>query len=148
MSERHRPGDDAARRAERARDVALFRYALIREAADASLSTRARGVLVRDLAGREHTGPFGGKVMVSRVSLDRWVRAWRTGGFDALVPSARHAQPRTPSTVLELAVALKREVPARTAAQAWIMPNAPMSGAIPTGAPSRHGSRISSDGSS
>ena len=86
MSERHRPGDDAARRAERARDVALFRYALIREAADASLSTRARGVLVRDLAGREHTGPFGGKVMVSRVSLDRWVRAWRTGGFDALVP--------------------------------------------------------------
>ena len=117
MSERHRPGDDAARRAERARDVALFRYALIREAADASLSTRARGVLVRDLAGREHTGPFGGKVMVSRVSLDRWVRAWRTGGFDALVPSARHAQPRTPSTVLELAVALKREVPARTAAQ-------------------------------
>lgn len=117
MSERHRPGDDAARRAERARDVALFRYALIREAADASLSTRARGVLVRDLAGREHTGPFGGKVTVSRVSLDRWVRAWRAGGFDALVPSVRHAQPRTPATVLQLAVALKREVPGRTAAQ-------------------------------
>ena len=117
MSGRHRAGDDAARRAERARDVALFRYALIREAADASLSTRQRGVLVRDLARREHTGPFGGKVTISRVSLDRWVRAWRLGGFDALVPSARHAQPRTPATVLDLAVALKREVPGRTAAQ-------------------------------
>lgn len=117
MSGRHRPGDEQARRAEQAREVALFRYALIREAADASLSTRQRGVLVRDLAGREHTGPFGARVTVSRASVDRWVRAWRTGGFDALVPSARHAQPRTPAAVLELAVALKREVPARTAAQ-------------------------------
>ncbi|WP_157044418.1 helix-turn-helix domain-containing protein, partial [Nostocoides australiense] len=97
MSGRHRPGDEQARRAEQAREVALFRYALIREAADASLSTRQRGVLVRDLAGREHTGPFGARVTVSRASVDRWVRAWRTGGFDALVPSARHAQPRTPA---------------------------------------------------
>ncbi|EWT01763.1 DNA-binding protein, partial [Intrasporangium chromatireducens Q5-1] len=38
-------------------------------------------------------------------------------GFDALLPSARHVEPRTPGQVLELAAALKREVPARTAAQ-------------------------------
>ena len=116
MSKQHR-GDQEAARAGRARDVALFRYALIREAADASLSTRARGILVRQLAQAEHTGPTGERVRISRVSLDRWIRAWRTGGFDALVPSVRHAQPRTPAGVLELAAALKREVPARTAAQ-------------------------------
>ncbi len=117
MGHQHRTGDDEGRRAERARDVALFRYALIRQAADASLTTRQRGALVRQLAAGEHVGPTGAKVRVSRVSLDRWIRAWRLGGFDALVPSARHAEPRTPAPVLEMAVALKREVPARTAAQ-------------------------------
>jgi putative transposase len=102
---------------ERARDIGLFRYALIRQAADPALSTRARGVLVRELAAAEHIGPSGARVQVSRPTIDRWIRTWRAGGFDALVPSARCAQPRTPAAVLELAAALKREVPARTAAQ-------------------------------
>ena len=117
MGHQHRPGDMEARRADRARDIALFRYALIREAADASLTTRQRGRLVRDLTAAEHVGPVGEKVRICRASLDRWIRAWRVGGFDALVPSARHAEPRTPAQVLELAAALKREAPGRTAAQ-------------------------------
>ncbi|MFN8099598.1 MAG: DDE-type integrase/transposase/recombinase [Dermatophilaceae bacterium] len=117
MTGRNRPGEQDARRAERARDVALFRYALIRQAADAALTTRQRGVLVRQLVQQEHTGPSGERVRVSRSSVDRWIKAWRTGGFDALLPSARHIEPRTPAQVLELAAALKREVPARTAAQ-------------------------------
>ena len=110
-------GDEESRRAERARAVALFRYALIREAADPGLSTRQRGRLVRELAAREHAGPFGEPVTVSRPSLDRWIRAWRSGGFDALAPPARQVTSRTPAEVLGLAAALKRENPARTAAQ-------------------------------
>ena len=110
-------GDEEARRAGRARAVALFRYSLIREAADPGLSTRQRGRLVRELAAREHAGPFGEPVTVSRPSLDRWIRAWRSGGFDALAPPARQVTPRTPAEVLALAAALKRENPARTAAQ-------------------------------
>ncbi len=109
--------DDSEGRADRAREVGLFRYALIREAADASLSTRQRGRLVRDLAAREHTGPFGERLQVSRVTIDRWILAWRRGGFDALLPSTRNCDPRTSAAVLALAAALKREVPARTAAQ-------------------------------
>ncbi len=104
-------------RADRAREVGLFRYALIREAADPALSTRDRGRLVRELAAREHTGPFGERLQVSRVTLDRWILTWRRGGFDALLPSMRNCDPRTSVAVLELAAALKREVPARTAAQ-------------------------------
>jgi putative transposase len=38
------------------RDVGLFRYALIREPADRSLSKAERGVLVRSLAARDHWG--------------------------------------------------------------------------------------------
>ncbi|MGH9164912.1 MAG: DDE-type integrase/transposase/recombinase [Acidimicrobiales bacterium] len=102
---------------DRHRDVALFRYSLIREAADASLSKAERGALVRALARREHTGPGGTRVQVSRNSIDRWIRSWRAGGFEALVPAARAAEPKTPAGLLELAVKLKREVPGRTAAQ-------------------------------
>ncbi len=109
------PGPEV--RAEQARAVGLFRYALIREAADPALSTRQRGQLVRALAECEHTGPFGQRTRISRVTLDRWILSWRRGGFDALLPSARYAEPRTLAAVLELAAALKREVPARTAAQ-------------------------------
>ena len=104
-------------RGDRAREVGLFRYALIREAADPALSTKQRGRLVRELAATEHTGPFGDRVRISRVTIDRWILSWRRGGFDALVPSARHGEPRTAAAVLELAAALKREVPARTATQ-------------------------------
>ena len=105
------------RRTARARDIALFRYALIRQAADPALSTKQRGALVRALAACEHPGPFGRPVRYSRESLDRWIRAWRTGGFEALQPTARNLEPRTEAAVLELAAALKREVPARTAAR-------------------------------
>ena len=109
--------DDAATRSERARAIGLFRYGLIREAADPGLSTRVRGRLVRAVAAAEHTDPTGRRVRVSRDTLDRWIRAWRRGGFDALVPSPRQSAPRLPVEVVEMAVALKRENPDRTGAQ-------------------------------
>ena len=102
---------------DRHRDVALFRYSLIREAADPALAKAERGRLVRALAAREHTGPGGVRVRVARNTLDRWILNWRAGGFDALVPVARAAEPTTPVAVLDLAVKLKREAPGRTAAQ-------------------------------
>ena len=112
-------GDDEARvRAERARAIGLFRYQLIREAADPAHSTKERGKMVRELASREHTDPFGRKVRISRQTIDRWIRDWRAGGFDALVPNPRQCTPRTPAEVLELAVALRRAAPqARTRPQ-------------------------------
>jgi putative transposase len=101
--------------ADRRRDVGLFRYSIVCELA--AMSPRARGRAVRELAGRELLTPWGERVSVSRVTLDRWVRALREGGFDALVPTARDGVPRTPAGLLELAGALKREAPERTAAQ-------------------------------
>ena len=108
--------DEQAVRAERARAIGLFRYRLIREAADPGHSTKARGRLVRAIVAAEHTDAFGRRVRVSRQTVDRWIRDWRAGGFEALVPSARQATARTPAEVLELAVALRAENPARTAA--------------------------------
>jgi putative transposase len=99
------------------RDVALFRYAPIRDAADPALSKAERGRLVRALAGREHVAPDGRVVRVARGTLDEWIRAYRRGGFEALVPKPRVVAPRTPAELLELAFELKRERPDRTAAQ-------------------------------
>jgi putative transposase len=111
---------DNARRA-RAREVGLFRYALIQDALNDQLSTKQRGRLVRAAAARTHVGPSGTPVRVSRATLDRWIRDYRTGGFAALVPAPRRVVACTPAQVLELAVALKTEAPDRTAAQVAVI---------------------------
>jgi putative transposase len=99
------------------REVALFRYTLVREPADPGLSKAERGRLVRELVAREHTGPDGRPVRVARTTLDDWVRAYCAGGYEALVPKPKRVTPRTPARILALAIALKRERPDRTAAQ-------------------------------
>jgi putative transposase len=109
--------DEVAARTERARAIGLFRYELIREPADPGLSSKARGRLVREIAAREHLDPAGRRRRVSRDTLDRWIRAWRRGGFDALIPAPRQTSPRLPVEVIEMALGLKRENPARTATQ-------------------------------
>lgn len=109
--------NEKAARLERARQIGLFRYMLIAEAADPTLTSRQRGALVRALAAKAHTDPAGRTVRITRYTLDRWILRFREGGFDALVPSPRQSTPRTPQEVLDLATALKKENPARTAAQ-------------------------------
>jgi len=112
----HEQDDEVTRRA-RAQQVALWRYQLICAALEPGLSTKARGRVVRAIAAGTHTGPFGGQQRYSRDTLDRWIRRYRAGGFDALAPSVRQPGTRIDTPVLELAVALKRENPDRTAAQ-------------------------------
>jgi putative transposase len=102
---------------DRRREMGLFRYALIRGAADPAVSKAERGRLVRALCEREHVGPDGRLVRIGRTTVDRWIRAYRHGGFAALVPQPRVVAPRTPAAVLELAFGLKRERLGRTAAQ-------------------------------
>jgi putative transposase len=82
---------------DRRHDVALFRSSLIREAADGALIKAERGRLVRALAARDHTGPTGERVHVSRNTLDRWIRDWRAGASRPWCPRrARRSRPRPP----------------------------------------------------
>lgn len=108
---------EAAGRRQHAQTIALWRWSLIEPVMDPALTMRQRGAIVRKLAAVEHQGPSGTVVAVSRRTLDRWIVARREGGFDALVPSPRQCSPRTDPEVVELAVGLKMENPARTAAQ-------------------------------
>lgn len=101
---------------DRADDIALLRYGLVREVSDPRLSKAERGRLVRTLAAEVHLGPAGQEVRISRPTIDRWARAYRSGGYAALRPGPRRVEPRTPKEALDLAAKLRREDPARSAA--------------------------------
>lgn len=97
--------------------VGLFRYSLIRELADPGLSPRRRGEMTGALAELDHVLEDGRRVKVTAATLRRWLRSWRSGGFEALVPQIRRQPNRIPAELLEAAVALKREAPERSTAQ-------------------------------
>src|ERR1022692_176148 len=99
--------------------VALHRWAVIAEATAAGLTAAERGALVRQIAARAHAHPDGSSRSYSRGTIDRWVRAWRTDGLEALRPSPR-ADTGTVRAHPELfaeAAALRLELPGRSAAQ-------------------------------
>lgn len=97
--------------------TALFRYSLIRELSDPELSPQQKGEMVRALAEVDHALGDGRRARVSAVTLRRWLRYWRQGGYEALVPNERRQPSRIPGELLEAAVILKKEAPKRTAAQ-------------------------------
>ena len=63
----------AAAARQRRHTIALWRWALTEPAMDLALTSRQRGQVVRQLASREHEGPDGRMVSVSRRTIDRWV---------------------------------------------------------------------------
>jgi putative transposase len=100
-------------------EVALHRWAVIAEAAGNRLTAAERGALVRQIAAREHQHPDGSRRRYSRGTIDRWIRAWKSGGLEALRPSPR-ADTGTVRAHPELfaeAAALRLELPGRSAAQ-------------------------------
>jgi putative transposase len=102
---------------EHRQSVALYRYSLIRPLAGKDVGPRERGEMVRALCCVEHLGPNGELATVSAPTLRRWLRAWRAEGFAALSPAPRCQPTRIAAAILDAAEVLKREAPARTAAQ-------------------------------
>src|SRR5215831_4944404 len=99
--------------------VALHRWAVIAEAANDRLTAAERGALVRQIAARAHTCPDGSARRYSRGTIDRWLRAWRAGGLEALKPSPRAdtGTVRAHPGLFAEACALRLELPGRSAAQ-------------------------------
>jgi putative transposase len=100
-------------------EIALHRWAVIAEAAAAGLTAAERGALVRQIAARCHPHPDGSSRRYSRGTIDRWIRAWRTGGLGALKPAGRAdtGAVRTHPELFAEAAALRLELPGRSAAQ-------------------------------
>ncbi len=100
-------------------EIALHRWAVIAEAASARVTAHERGAVVRQIAAREHAHPDGTRRRYSRGTIDRWLRAWRKGGVDALRPSPRSdtGKVRAMPELFAEAAALRLELPGRSAAQ-------------------------------
>jgi transposase len=100
-----------------AEGLTLWRYHLIAEALDPKLASRERGLLVRQIAG-EHATPGGDPRQVSRNTLDRWIRRYRPEGLAGLRdrPRSDHGSARVSPALLNEAIRLRLEVPARSAA--------------------------------
>src|SRR6266545_754109 len=106
-------------RTDPAETVAIARYHVIADATNSRLSPAERGQLVRQLARGSHVQPDGSVRVYSRATLDRWLRAYREQGLEGLRPQPRAdlgAVRRHPE-LLEEAVRLRLEIPARSAAQ-------------------------------
>ena len=99
--------------------VALHRYGVIAEAMNPRLGPAERGALVRQIARRPHLHPDGSERRYSRGTIDRWLRAWRSGGLEALKPSERSdtGAVRAHPELYAEAAALRLELPSRSAAQ-------------------------------
>jgi len=99
--------------------VALHRWAVIAEATSDRLEPAQRGALVRAIGARAHSHPDGTRHHYSRATLDRWIRAWRRGGLEALRPLTRSdtGAVRAHPELADEAAALRLELPSRSAAQ-------------------------------
>lgn len=91
--------------------VALVRYSLIRELSDPELTPRRRGAMVRALTEVDHALGDGRRLAVSAPTLRRWLRTWRVGGFEALVPGVRRRPNRIPDLLTQRPWFMQRRGP-------------------------------------
>jgi transposase InsO family protein len=98
-------------------EIALFRYGLIAQLVHTPPDTGQQERLLREIASRTYTIPGSTRTRVSITTLRRYLKMYREKGFDALRPLPRTdtGTPRAfPPEVLDKAIALREEQPART----------------------------------
>jgi len=95
-------------------EVALFRYGMISELTQLQPQHRGLYKLLQDKADREYTIPGTLRRRVAAETIRGWLRDYRSGGFDALMPKVRsdHGSTRTiPESVVDLLCQLKDDEP-------------------------------------
>jgi putative transposase len=98
-------------------EIALFRYGLVAPVIHNPPQAGRLEQALRDLAARCYQSPTSACTRVSVTTLRRYLKAYRSGGFDALRPVPRDdlGSPRAFSPeLLERAIALREQQPART----------------------------------
>jgi transposase InsO family protein len=97
--------------------IALFRYGLVAQLIHTPPEGGQQEQLLREIAAKTYTIPGSARQRVSVTTLRRYLKTYQEKGFDALRPTPRNdtGQPRAfPPEVLDKAIALREEQPART----------------------------------
>jgi putative transposase len=98
-------------------EIALFRYGLVAQLIHTPPDSGQQEQLLREIAAKTYAIPGSTRQRVSVTTLRRYLKAYREKGFDALRPAPRQdaGQPRAfPPQLLDKAIALREEQPART----------------------------------
>jgi transposase InsO family protein len=98
-------------------EIALFRYGLIAHLVHTLPDSGQQERLLREIASRTYRIPGSTRTHVSVTTLRRYLKTYRAQGFEALRPGPRAdaGAPRAfPPEVLDQAIALREEQPART----------------------------------
>lgn len=98
-------------------EIALFRYGLIAQLVHTPPDKGHQEALLREIAARTYRIPGSKRTRVSVTTLRRYLKTYRAHGFETLRPSPRAdaGTPRAfPPQVLDKAIALREEQPART----------------------------------
>jgi transposase InsO family protein len=94
--------------------LALFRYGLIAEFIQLPAGNRGLYARLREKANAEYTIPGSTRTRVAPETLRHWLKDYRRGGFDALLPKGRADRGqsrRLPQAVADALVSLKDEQP-------------------------------------
>ena len=94
--------------------LALFRYGLIAEFIQLPVGSRGLYARLRDKASVDYTIPGSTRTRVAAETLRHWLKDYRRGGFDALLPKGRgdRGRPRAlPQAVADALVSMKEEQP-------------------------------------
>lgn len=103
---------------ERRTQIALFRYGLIAALLNRPLERGEIGAHFQAIATQTHQIPFSTRTHVDEETAWRYLQAYRRGGFEALKPKPRSdggQSRRIPPEILAKAIALREEVPSRSA---------------------------------
>ncbi|MBC7954941.1 MAG: DDE-type integrase/transposase/recombinase [Cytophagales bacterium] len=105
---------DTLRAQPAAQAIALFRYGLIAELTHLPVGHPGLYALLRQKADQDYTIPGSTRCRVAPETLRHWLKAWRRGGFDALLPKPRADIGRSralPQAVADALLTLKEEQP-------------------------------------
>ena len=94
--------------------VALFRYGLIAEFAHVALNTPGLYAKLQHKANQSYAIPGSTRTRVAAETLRDWLKSYRRGGFDALLPKPRTDRGRSralPPAMAESLLGLKEELP-------------------------------------
>ena len=94
--------------------VALFRYGLIAEAVLQPIGADGLYALLREKAAADYSIPGSTRTRVAVETLRHWLKAYRRGGFDALLPKPRADRGRSralPQALADALLSLKEDQP-------------------------------------
>lgn len=98
----------------RRQTIALFRYGLIADFVHLPAASAGLYARLRDKAQGTYTIPGSTRIRVAAETLRDWLKRYRKGGFDALLPKARTDRGRSralPQAVADALLTLKEEQP-------------------------------------